>query len=213
MQFTSNKKPEEPQLNVLLASQSAGRRMLLEKLGVWFNVVVPHVDEENIIHPNPAKMIELRAKAKVDELINHPHVYALSEENKYLIIAADSMAVIGKKTFGKVKNVDEAREMLKNLMGRTHVFITAINIVLLEFGKLKKRWDKKMETKVTLRKMSKQEVESYLGKYKLEKYAACYALNETPWDLVIKIDGSYTNVIGLPFEPLLPILRSMKLVV
>ncbi|MCL4200678.1 Maf family protein, partial [Patescibacteria group bacterium] len=42
---------------------------------------------------------------------------------------------------------------------------------------------------------------------------AGYALNETPWDLVTKVDGSYTNVIGLPFEVLLPVLRTIKIIV
>ena len=61
--------------------------------------------------------------------------------------------------------------------------------------------------------MSPAEIESYITRFDFTRFAGGYALNEAPWDLVTKIDGSYTNVIGLPFEVLLPILRQLKIIV
>ncbi len=61
--------------------------------------------------------------------------------------------------------------------------------------------------------MTGPELESYVARYDFTRFAAGYSLNETPWDLVTKVDGSYTNVIGLPFEVLLPILRTIKIIV
>lgn len=204
--------PEEPPLpDVILASQSIGRRMLLEKLGLRFRVAVSHVDEDAIVDRDPYKMLKRRSEAKAQEIIAHPRVYTIPETRESLIITADSMAVIGKKTFGKSADREDSRAMLKALMGRTHIFATAVSIVLFDGIKVKKRWDKIVKTRVTMRKLTPVEIDSYITRFDFTRFAAAYAINEAPWDLVIKMDGSYTNVIGLPFEVLLPILRSLKL--
>ena len=118
----------------------------------------------------------------------------------------------GRKAYGKARNREEIKAMLKDLMGKTHTFVTATCIIHFSQGKEVKRWEKTVETKVSMRKMTKPEVEDYVKRYDFSLFAAGYALNETPWDLVTKIDGSYTNVIGLPFEVLIPILRKLEVI-
>lgn len=213
LNFSRSKEPEIPPLHIILASQSIGRRMLLEKLGLKFRVLVAQVDEETVTDADPLNLIRRRAAAKAAEIVNHPRVYNLSENAHNLIIAADSMAVIGKKTFGKAHDKEEARNIIKALMDRTHLFVTATNVNLLIGDKVKKTWEKVVKTKVTLRKLTPAELDSYITRYDFSRFAAGYALNETPWDLVTKIDGSYTNVVGLPFEALLPILRNLKIII
>lgn len=212
----SPRKPQEPIVyptELVLASQSIGRKTLLEKLGVRFRVIVTHVNEEAIVDADPFNMLKRRAMAKADEILAHPRVYSISEQAKTLVIAADSMAVVGKKTYGKAADRDDAKRILKQLMGRSHVFATAMSVILMENGKEKKRWEKTEKTKVTLRKLTNPELDMYVARYDFTRFAGGYALNETPWDLVTKVDGSYTNVIGLPFEVLLPILRSQEIIV
>lgn len=204
--------PEDKPIQIVLASQSIGRRMLLEKLGLRFRTVVTNVDEDTITASDPFKTIKKRATAKAEEIVNHPRVYAIPEDGKTLIIAADSMAVIGKKTYGKATTKGETTTMVKALMGKTHVFTTAVTMIWVEFGKIKKTWENITKTKVTTRKLQPAELDSYVARYDFNRFAASYALNETPWDWVTKIEGSYTNVIGLPFEVLLPILRKTKII-
>lgn len=199
--------------DVILASQSLGRKTLLEKLGIRFRVAVTRLDEDKITDPDPFKTIQKRAIAKATEVVNNPRVYMVPDDRDVLIIAADSMAMVGKKLYGKVADRDAAIKMLKELMGKTHVFTTTMHVVHLNRGTVKKSWTKTETTKVTLRKMTTPELESYLTRYDFSRFAAGYTLNETPWDLVTKIDGSYTNVIGLPFEALLPILRTLNIIV
>ncbi|MCX6792209.1 MAG: Maf family nucleotide pyrophosphatase [Candidatus Gottesmanbacteria bacterium] len=201
-----------PLPDVILASQSIGRRMLLEKLGLRFRVVVSRVDEDAISDRDPLKTIKLRAAAKAREITGHSRVYSLPETREALIVAADSMAIMGKKTFGKSVDHEETREILKSLMGRTHVFATAVTIVLFDGIKVKKTWEKTVKTRVTMRKLTPVEIDSYVSRFDFTRFAAAYAINEAPWNLVTKIDGSYTNVIGLPFEVLLPILRKEKII-
>jgi septum formation protein len=215
LQFTSKNAPppEPPKPDVILASQSMGRRMLLEKLGVRFRVVVARVDEESIVDSNPEAMIKKRAEAKAKEVITNPKVYNISEEREALIVTADSMAILGKKTYGKATDRENAKEILRALMGKTHVFTTAVSITHLAEGKVKKSWEKTIKTKVTMRKMTTPELESYVTRFDFTRFAGGYAINDAPWDLVTKVDGSYTNVIGLPFEVLLPILRGLKIII
>lgn len=186
--------------------------MLLEKLGLRFRVVVSRVDEDAISDRDALKTIKLRAAAKAKEVVGHGRVYSLPETREALIVAADSMAIIGKKTFGKSVDREQTREMLKSLMGRTHIFATAVTIVLFDGTKVKKTWEKTVKTRVTMRKLTPVEIDSYVSRFDFTRFAAAYAINEAPWDLVTKIDGSYTNVIGLPFEVLLPILRQQKII-
>lgn len=199
--------------DVILASQSIGRKTLMEKLGIRFRVAVTRLDEDKITDPNPLKTIQKRAIAKAMEVVSNPRVYMVPDDREVLVIAADSMAVVGKKTYGKAADRDAAMKMLKELMGKSHVFTTTMHVVHMDKGKVKKSWTKTETTKVTLRKMTGPELESYLTRYDFTRFAAGYALNETPWDLVTKVDGSYTNVIGLPFEILLPILRTLKIII
>lgn len=216
LSFASKNAPplEPPKPDVVLASQSIGRRALLEKLGVRFRTVVARIDEEHIVDKNPEAMIKKRAAAKAREVTAHPRVYSLPEEREALVVAADSMAIIGTKTYGKPESREGARMMIKTLMGRTHTFVTAVYIVLLgPQAKVKKTWEKSVSTRVTLRKLSPIELDSYIARYDLSRFSASHAINDAPWDLVTKIDGSYTNVIGLPFEVLLPILRQLKIIV
>lgn len=208
----SKGQPVERPINIILASQSIGRKMLLDKLSLRFRVVVAHVKEEEITDPDPITMIKRRAAAKAEEIVNHPRVYGIAPEEKSLVIAADSMAIVGKEVFGKSKDRNEAKEMLRRLMGRTHTFATAVNAVYIVEGIEKKHVAKIVKTRVTMRKMNPAEMESYVTRYDFTRYAAAYAINEAPWHLVTRIDGSYTNVIGLPFEVLIPILRTLKII-
>jgi len=201
-----------PAIDVVLASQSVGRKMLLEKLGIRFRVAHTRVNEETITHADPVTMLKKRAAAKADEVARHPRVYTISEEFKTLVITADSMAILGKKAYGKAADRADAREILKALMDKTHAFTTAVVVTLYEGHTPKQKWEKTVTTKVTLRKLGASELESYVTRYDFTRFAAGYALSETPWDLVTKIDGSYTNVIGLPFEVILPIFRKLEII-
>lgn len=207
-----NLPPVPTPIDVVLASQSIGRKMLLEKLGLRFRVAHTRVDEDILTAKDPLTLIKKRALAKADEVARHPRVYTLSEEFKTLVITADSMAILGKKAYGKARDRNDAREMVKALMDKTHAFTTAVVVTLFVGHSPKQKWEKTVTTKVTMRKLSPAELELYVTRYDFTRFAAGYALNETPWDLVTKIDGSYTNVIGLPFEVILPIFRKLEII-
>lgn len=204
--------PEERPIQVILASQSVGRKFLLEKLGIIFRTLITHVDEEAIVNKDPYKTIKTRAEAKAQEVIKNPRLYNLPVEGRMLLIAADSMAVLGSTTYGRTHDKEETKAQLKALMGKTHIFATAVTIVFINNGIVKKTWNSLTKTKVTMRKMIPAELDAYVNRYDFSRFAAGYSINEVPWDFIKKIDGSYTNVIGLPFEQLLPVLRKLEII-
>ena len=203
---------EEKPIQIILASQSLGRKMLLEKLGIPFRTIVSNINEDTITDPDPTKTIKKRALAKAEEIVKNPRIFNLPVDSRSLIIAADSMAVLGKKTFGKTTTKEEAKAMIKELMEKTHTFTTAVKVMYLHGLTVKKTWEGIETTKVSMRKMTTTEIDQYINRYDFSRFAAAYTINEAPWDLITKIDGSYTNVIGLPFEFILPIFRKLEII-
>jgi len=198
-------------LQIILASQSIGRKHLLEKLGLPFEVVPSAIDETTITHPDPKTRLLKRARAKAENVVSLLSKDEGRTTNDFLIIAADSEAILQGKTYGKSKHTVHAKTMLKELMGNTHGFITATSIIHLQNNKISKQWDDVTLAEVTMKHLPEPELDEYLSRYDFSRFAAAYTLNETPWDLITKIEGSYTGVIGLPFEIILPIFRSLKL--
>lgn len=243
--------------HIILASASTGRKTLLEKLGVPFSIQISSIDEDLITHHNPYKMLQMRAKAKAEDVVKKLSAfsYQLSDESEsrkltaesFLIIAADSMAILGDKTYGKATNKAHAKQIVSELMGKTHTFATATCIIHVrnpspppliqsssgqalrggnnEIPPLNvrggqgallpvelHRWENLTKTKVTLQKLDASSLNAYVSRYDFTRFAAGYALVETPWDLVTKIDGSYTNVVGLPFETVLTIFRELGVI-
>lgn len=205
------------QPKIILASQSTGRKNLLTRLGIPFEIIPSNIDEDHITGSNPIETLHLRAHAKAKQVIKLITYNQQLTTNNYLIIAADSSAIYYNKIYGKAKNKQAAKRIVLALMGHTHTFVTATSIHHLKYFKLLKKlktlnsWDNITKTRVTLRRLKPKELDQYLSRYNFTRFAAGYSLDHTPWDLVTKIDGSYTNVVGLPFEVLLPIFRETKL--
>lgn len=113
------------QPQIILASQSIGRWMLLEKLGIPFSVQVTGIDEDIITSQNPFEIVQRRSRKKAEHLLKKLSTkpYTLNSI-PYLIIAADSEAILDGKTYGKSPTKQKAREIVRGLMGKTHTFAT-----------------------------------------------------------------------------------------
>ncbi|MEK7165852.1 MAG: Maf family protein [Patescibacteria group bacterium] len=227
---------------LILASASIGRKGLLTKLGIPFEIIPSSINEDDILHQNPYKLLQKRARAKAENVLSQLTHNPQPTSHNFLIVAADSEAVLDGKTYGKAKDREDAKRIVKALMGKTHEFATATCIIQLSCHpehsegsseakkhtvsdldsspsaqndqrcKEQARCEDLTKTRVTTQKMSDSEINQYVTRYDFTRFAAAYALTETPWDWVTKIDGSYTNVVGLPFKILLPILRKFKII-
>src|SRR3989338_8241257 len=116
---------------VILASSSLGRKKLLSYLKITFAIIPSEIHEEKIIGKDPLDTLVLRARAKAESVckkICSSANYQLQTTN-YIIVSADSGAIIDNQLIGKPKNHPEAQNILTLLSGRTHDFITAVNII------------------------------------------------------------------------------------
>ena len=181
---------------IVLASASPRRKELLEQIGVRFEVEPTEYDEETTSSSEPRKMARELSLGKARA--------AARKHRKALIIAADTLVVLGGRVFGKPHTNAQAREMLRALNGRTHSVVTGFTILDTESGKVLSR---SVETEVHMRKLTPKEIDSYVRtKEPLDK-AGGYAIQGWGVVLVDRIEGDYSNVVGLPLSALAESLR------
>ena len=189
---------------LILASSSLGRKKLLDYLKIPFVIMPSNLDEDKIIGKSPIDTIKLRAKLKCESVARAALAKGFTTTS--LILSADSGAILDNKLIGKPKSKNEAIKMLKVLSGRTHEFVTAINIIKNKSNISKSILETTAESFVTFRKISNEEIEYYLSITDFPRFAGSYALISAQ-NFITKVEGSLSNVIGLPLEIVIPILK------
>jgi len=124
-----------------------------------------------------------------------------------IVIAADTVVVLGEKILGKPKNKKEAREMLKSLSGKEHQVITGIAVVN---AKTKKMLGDAVVTKVKFRKLTNELIEKYITSGEPLDKAGAYGIQGKGSLLVESIKGDYFNVVGLPLNTLNQLLEKFR---
>lgn len=218
-------------MNLILASQSQGRKKLLDYLNIPFEIIPSKLDEEKIIGKSPVETLRLRARLKGEEVTNQllsppkqprsPNQFqkqklslTIKQFNnlamEYLILSADSGAIINDELIGKPKDYDNAVNILKKLSGKTHQYVTCTYIIKLSTNKSKGKeiiLDDTDISYVNFRKLEAEDITLYLRLTDYQRFAASYVLISAQ-NFITKIEGSISSVIGLPLEKLIPILRN-----
>jgi len=185
----------------VLASASPRRRVLLAAAGVVFEVRAPDVDETHRPDEAPRDTATRLARTKAVRVARD-----LAPEAA-LVIGADTLVVLGETPFGKPRDADDAVRLLERLVGRTHEVITAVAVVRSDDDGL---WERAVTSRVTLRPASRAEIERYVATGEPLDKAGAYALQGEGRRLVERVEGSETNVIGLPVEETLTLLASAR---
>ena len=171
--------------NLVLASSSPSRKMLLEQAGLSFDVVVSGVDETVPSGYTPAQTVETLARRKGEAVL------PLCPDRP--IIAADSVVSIDGLILGKPKDDQAARETLRRLSGRTHEIFTGV--CLLAEGKTDVFH---MSTQVTFYPLTEEEIAEYVAMGESRGRAGAYGIEGIGVVLVQSIQGDYANIVGLP---------------
>lgn len=185
--------------NIVLGSSSPRRKKLLKELQIKFKVQICHHEE---IYSHRLK------EKKVAEFLAQQKSFYLSEKLKKddLIITADTIVVLKNKILNKPKNQTDAFNILTKLSNRTHKVITAVFIRTAKQNILFST-----TTKVTFKKLSNEEINFYINNYKIKDKAGSYGIQDWIGKIgVISIEGSYTNVLGLPLTELYENLKKIK---
>lgn len=174
---------------IILASASPRRKEILEKTGLKFSVDESDYEENMDIGLKPHELAMCHSIGK-----------ARAVARKYknaLIISADTIVVLKNRVFGKPRNSEEAKQMLKALSGKAHSVITGFTI-LDTAGK--KEISKTVESKVFFKRLSKDEIETYIKSGEPLDKAGAYGVQGLGAVIVKRIEGDFFNVMGLPLN-------------
>ncbi|HYV46913.1 MAG TPA: Maf family protein [Myxococcaceae bacterium] len=181
------------QVTLVLASASPRRRALLQGLGVAFDAVAPGLDES--VRPGePPRDYVLRVAVEKAAAGARLRPGAL-------VLAADTSVVLGDRILGKPAGEAEAREMVRALSGRRHSVLTG---VALDGAA---RASAVVETAVWFRPLSEAEIAWYASTGEPLDKAGAYAIQGAGGVLVQRIEGSASNVVGLPLAETAELLR------
>jgi len=181
---------------IVLASASPRRKELLEKIGLKFEVDASNCAEEIDPALEPDELVRRISLAKAKSVA--------SRHKDALIIAADTIGVIGKKLLGKPHTADEARKMLAQISGKSHEVITGFTVLDTATDKT---ITKTVTTKVYINKLTGNEIDAYVQTGEPLDKAGAYGIQGLGAVIVEKIEGDYYNVVGLPLSALAAVLQ------
>ncbi|MHC4562194.1 MAG: Maf family protein [Planctomycetota bacterium] len=176
---------------VVLASSSPRRKALLAEAGVRFQSVEPEYDEPAQRCPalSARQYAEAAAYFKAKSVADSPAMAGKC------VLGADTVVALGDEMLGKAADADDARRMLRELSSHPHSVITGVALL---------RGDERLiasdTTQVRMRAMTADEIEQYVASGEWIDKAGAYAIQETADRFVVGIEGSFSNVVGLPVE-------------
>lgn len=183
-------KMEDVRWKIILASNSPRRKELLAGIDVDFEVrVLKNIDES---YPSGLPTKEIAAYISKKKAA----AYLATMADDELVITADTIVVLGDEVMGKPKDDADACRMLHELSGKTHQVITGVTLTTKE-----KQVSFSVETDVTFKQLSEEEINYYVKKYQPFDKAGSYGIQEWIGHIgVTGLKGSYFNVMGLPVQ-------------
>ncbi len=178
---------------LVLASGSPRRLQLLQQAGIEPDHLSPvQADETPQKGENPRSLAKHLAREKAElALENTRHSPELSDS---FILTADTVVALGRRILPKAEMLDQASNCLRLLSGRSHRVYTGLTLVTPK-GAMRHRL---VETRVRFKRLSQDEMEAYLASGEWRGKAGGYAIQGLAGTFVVKLVGSYTNVVGLP---------------
>jgi septum formation protein len=187
-QATSNGRPK-----LVLASGSPRRLALLQQAGIEPDALLPaDVDETPLKAESPKELTKRLARTKAE--VARKTARGGDELAEAYVLSADTVVVASGRILPKAEVVDEAAACLRLLSGRTHRVYTAICLITPRDAVR----ERMVESRVRFKRLSRDEFERYLASGEWRGKAGGYAIQGLAGTFVVKLVGSYTNVVGLP---------------
>lgn len=177
---------------LVLASGSPRRIELLQQAGIEPDRLFPaDLDETPLRAEHPRSLAKRLSKAKAEKALQG---LKADGEGDVFVLAADTVVAVGRRILPKAETLDEASNCLRLLSGRSHRVYTGVCLIT-PGGKLRQRL---VETRVRFKRLSREELDSYLGSGEWRGKAGGYGVQGLAGAFVVKLVGSYSNVVGLP---------------
>lgn len=188
-------------MHLILASGSPRRAELLTSAGFRFDVVPADVDETPNAAENPQEYALRVARDKADA------VGLTRRDPASVVLGADTVVVIGTEILGKPKDSDDARRMLQLLSGTAHDVLTAVVIRHQSVERTAV-----VATRVWFQQLDDSEISWYVASGEPEGKAGAYAIQGLAARFIERIDGSWSNVVGLPVATVYRLLEGLHIV-
>jgi septum formation protein len=190
--------PANPPL--LLASSSPRRRALLEQIGIRpARIEIPEIDETPLPRELPRAHALRLAEAKLASVAGRP------EAAGAFVLGADTVVACGRRILPKTDDVASAERCLRLLSGRRHRVYTGVAVAAPDG----RRAARVAMTAVRVKRLGAQELAAYLASGEWQGKAGGYAIQGMAEAFVIAINGSYSNVVGLPLQVTWDLLRGL----
>ncbi len=181
---------------LILASGSPRRKEFLDKAGLTFEIITSDYVEDMTLSLPPTELVKFLSHGKALPVAkDHPEATVLS---------ADTIVVCNGAILGKPHTEENARKMLRHLSGTEHSVFTGFTVIHIEDNKSHLQ---AVETKILFKELSDEEIDEYIATGDPLDKAGAYAIQKVGDKFVEKIDGSFSNVVGLPIEEVLAVLR------
>jgi septum formation protein len=172
---------------LILASQSPRRSALLARIGIIPDLISPADINEDIIQGElPRDYVSRLACEKATKISG--------DFPNYIVLAADTAVAIGRRILPKAETIADAKYCLQLISGRSHRVFTCVAVVKSN-GDILKRV---VETRLKMKRLSESELKDYIHSQEWQGKAGGYSIQGSAESFVIKIVGSYSNVVGLP---------------
>ncbi len=178
---------ERTKQSIILASSSPRRQEMLRNLGLDFAIHPSGADESVDDGLKPSVIVELLAERKAADVASH--------YQEGLVIGSDTIVVLEEKVLGKPKDEQDAFSMLSSLQGKSHSVFSGLAIIDARTGSRKIGY---VETKVTMREVTSEEIRQYIATGEPMDKAGAYAIQGLGSIFIEGIVGDYFSVVGLP---------------
>jgi len=188
--------------DIILASGSPRRRELLDSMGISFRIIPSTVDEppaDSGETPGGYALRMARLKAR-DVAWGHPGSF---------VLGADTVVAVGEFILGKPTDMEDAKRMLAMLSGREHTVVTGC-VLIGPDGQT--AWEEAVASKVTFALLSEEAIAAYVATGEPMDKAGGYAIQGLGAFMITKVDGSYTNVVGLPLAEFVNVFQRLGMV-
>jgi septum formation protein len=188
-------------MGLILASASPRRRDLLTACRIAFEIIPAMIDEQPLPDESAAAYVQRLALAKAVSVAQH--------QPEAVVLGADTTVTINGLILAKPQSLDDARQMLNRLCGREHQILTGVAVVA---GGIAAEFDDRsaqamVASRVLMRHFTAATIEWYLATGEPMDKAGAYAVQGLGGALVERVEGSYTNAVGLPLTETLALLR------
>ena len=198
------------EMRLILASGSPRRTELLHTAGLQHEVIVSGADED-VEETDPCALVEKLSARKAEEVYRRieaaPEGYRIGMNGEYVVIGADTVVALDGRILGKPLDEKDAAAMLRMLSGRPHHVCTGVTLHGRIHGR-EKKYTFSEESTVHVDVLSEEEILSYIATSEPMDKAGSYGIQGAFSKFVTRIEGDYSNIVGLPVSGVYRALKS-----